>query len=343
MTLEERFTEFIRSLQSAEIFDELQLNLSQTMAKKPDFFFSERQFIGEMKSIKTDMKPKGETILKKHEDRPDFPIFFREWEVGKILKYLPDGEQINRQIFYSITSAIEESFEKANRQIRETKKIFNLNDSEGILIILNDLVEILSPDIIAYRVHQLVNKKSQSGDIRYPHISVVWIISEIHVLKTGTGQELLPSIVIINDNVSWEAANDYVNWLQRKWAAYNKIPFIEGKFDIQNKFSKRKKLNPPEKISRSELWKKQYIENQNLRHLSKEELLDYGHHLWYEIFPAFIKGTHEKPPQEKVFSLMELSTHFIEEINHRGIDFRELSPYIHTAFERLQQEGKLKV
>jgi hypothetical protein len=33
----------------------------------------------------------------------------------------------------------------------------------------------------------------------------------------------------------------------------------------------------------------------------------------------------------------------IEEINFRGIDFREFSPKLHEAFNRLQQEGKLKI
>lgn len=344
MTLEERFTEFVRNLRSAEVVDELQLTQEQKRAEKPDFFFCERQFVGEMKSIKKDMEPKVQAILDKHIDRPEYPMFFEQWDVSKTLKHLPDGESINQEMFYAITSALENYVKKSNRQIREAKEIFEISGSEGILIILNDLVEVLSPDLIVYRIHQLLNKKYPSGDTRYPHISVVWIVSELHILKSEIGQELLPSIVFVNDySPSYQEANDYVSWLQRKWALFNNIPFIEGNFDMKgSRFSKRRELNSPEMIPRSEMWKKQYIKTPYLRHLSEEQLLIHGQQIWSETFPAFIEGSHEKPSQERVFELMELGTHFTEEINHRGIDFREFSPKLREAFDRLRQEGKLE-
>ena len=40
---------------------------------------------------------------------------------------------------------------------------------------------------------------------------------------------------------------------------------------------------------------------------------------------------------------MERGTHFIEEMNIRGIDFREFSPELQEAFRKLQQEGKLEI
>jgi len=345
MTLKERFTEFVRNLQSAEIVDELNLSQEQERSKKPDFFFFERQFIGEMKSITTDMEPKAQAILEKHKDRSEYPLFFGQWSSDKILQNLPDGESIDEGIFYAITSALEDSVERANRQIRETKKVFEISDSQGILIILNDFVEILSPDLIAYRVHQLLNKKSSSGDARYPNISVVWIVSEIHIVKTEIGQELLPSIVLVNDySHSHQEASGYVNWLQRKWALFNNMPFVEGSLDLKNiQFSKRKEPDSPEMLRRSEMWRKQYSQMPYLMRLSREQLLEYSQQLWLETLPAFIKGSHEKPAQETVFELMEQQTHLIEEINYRGIDFREFSPKLHEAFNRLQQEGKLKI
>ncbi len=345
MTLEERFTDFVRNLQSAEVVDELELSPEQKRAKKPDFFFFERQFIGEMKSIKKDMESKAKTILDKHKDRPEYPVFYGQWEVSKVLKYLPDGEKINQEILHAITSGLEDSVEKANRQFRETKEIFELEDSEGILIILNDFVDILSPDVIAYKIYQLLNKKYPSGEARYPHISLVWLLSELHILKTDIGHELLPSIVVVNDHApSWQEANDYVKWLQRKWASFNKIPFLECNLNIiARDFVKRKEVNHTGMISRSEMWRKQYMKTPYLRHLSREQLMTYGEQLWRETLPAFIRGKHEKPSQEKVFELMERGTHFIEEMNHRGIDFREFSPKLHEAFDKLQREGKLKI
>jgi hypothetical protein len=346
MTLEEKFVNFISTLKSAEVIDDLELNLDKRQSKKADFFFNERQFIGEMKSIKKDMKPKAEGILDKHRDRPEYPIFFGDWEVNKILKHLPDGEDINKQIFYAVTSAIEESIEKANRQIRETKKTFDLKDSEGILFILNDSVKILSPDIIAYRTRQLLDKKSELGNVRYPHISVVCIISEIHILKTSYPLDILPNIVIVNELAySWKYALDYVNWLSKKWASFNNIPFIETNVDILNKykFSNREYHNPSGSIRRSEMWRKEYAKVPRLRNLDKETLFKYGQEIWYELLPFSLLGSHDKPTQQRGFELMELGTYFIEEINYRGIDFREFLPNIHEVFDKLQQDGKLKM
>lgn len=345
MTLEERFTEFVRNLQSAEVVGDLHLSQEQQHSKKPDFFFFERQFIGEMKSIKKNMEPKAQAILEKHKDRSEYPVFFGQWNSGKILQHLPDGESINEGIFYAITSALEDNVEKANRQIRETKKVFRISESQGVLIIINDSVGILSPDLIVHKIHQLLNKKTSSGDARYPHIAVVWIVSETHILKTDLGQELLPSIVVVNDYASgYQEASDYVKWLQRKWASFNNIPFIEGGLNLKNAgFSKRKEINSPEIVRRSDMWRKQYSQVPYLRHFSKKQLLEYSQQLWLEILPAFIRGAHEKPSQETVFELTEKQTHLIEEINYRGIDFREFSPKLHEAFNRLQQEGKLNV
>lgn len=346
MALEERFVKFIRNLKSAEIVDELKLSQEQNQAKKPDFFFNERQFIGEMKSIKTDMEPKVQAILDKYKDRPEFPIFFGEWDSNKILKYFPDRDSINKEMLLAATSALEAHVEKANRQIREAKKSFSIINSEGILIILNDCVEVLTPDLMVYKIHQLLNKKDQLGKTRYSHVSIVWIISEVHTLKTEMGQELLPCIVVVNDNSSsYQEANNYVNWLQRKWAEFNKIPFVKSNsVEIPlSKFSKRKKLNSPEMIPRSEMWQKQYLRSPYLRHLSKEELLKYFEKIYSETMPAFLRGSHEKPSQEKVHQLMERHTHLMEEINYRGIDFREFSPKLKEVFETLQHEGKLRL
>jgi hypothetical protein len=341
MTLEERFIEFVRSLKNAEIVDELPLSQAQQSASKPDFFFHERQFIGEMKSVHKDMEPKAQSILEKHQERPEYPIFFGKWDADKVLNYLPDGEDIQQNIFYAITSAIEGYADKANRQIREAKNVYKISSSEGILIIINDIVEILSPDIIAYRIQQLLNKKYPSGETRYPHISVAWVVTETHVVKTEIGLNLLPSITVVNNcSPSYQEAIDYVHWMQRKWASFNKIPFVKGNFDIMGSELSKINDNPTSgMIPRHELWRKQYAKAPYLRNLSEELLLTHGQEIFYEIVPGFVHGTHNKPPQEKVFELFEKQTHFFEEINHRGIDLRKFSPNLHEAAQKLQEEG----
>jgi hypothetical protein len=311
MRLEERFNEFVRTLKSAEIVDEIELTAEQTNAKKPDFFFNERQLIGEMKTITTDMMPKVEAILEKHRNRPEYPIFYSPWEVSKILSHLPDGEDINKKIFYMITSAIEDGVEKANRQIRTAQEVFELNGSEGILIILNDSIDIMSPDIVLHKVHSLFNKRTQSGEPRYPHISIAWIISDIHILQENQEQKLLPSVVVVNDHApSWEESDNYLMWLQKKWAAFNNMPFIQGGSDIGKlRFKKREDENPSGMIRRSEMWRKQYQKNPYLRNIGNEALLKHSKEINRQILPRFIRGSHERPTSEAIHAQMEMATH----------------------------------
>ncbi len=341
MTLEERFIEFVRSLKNSEIVDEIQLSQLQQSASKPDFFFHDRQFICEMKSIKKDMEPKAQAILAKHKDRPEYPVFFSEWDASKVLKHLPDGKDINQKMFHAITSAIEDHLEKANRQIREAKNNFEIRSAEGILVIINDIVEVLSPDIILNKICQLFNKNYPSGDPRYPHISVAWVITETHVLKTELGLDLLPSIMIANNSSSsHQAAADYVEWMNKKWASFNNMPFLEGNAGIMgDKLFKRKESPTPSQIPRHELWRKQYKETPYLRYLNDDQLLYHGQRILDTMLPRFLNGAHDKPSEERVFKLFEEQTHFLEEMDYRGIDFREFSPNLNEIFENLQKQG----
>lgn len=62
----------------------------------------------------------------------------------------------------------------------------------------------------------------------------------------------------------------------------------------------------------------------------------------FSLYPIPI-GFHLLLSGSQVFELMEQGTHFIEEMNIRGIDFREFSPELQEAFRKLQQEGKLEI
>jgi hypothetical protein len=339
MRIEERFNEFVRTLKSAEIVDEMELTPEQMNAKKPDFFFNERQLIGEMKTVAKDMMPKVEAILEKHRNRPEYPVFYSEWEVSKILSHLPDGEEINSEIFHVITSAIEDGVEKANRQIRTAKTVFALNESEGILIVLNDSIDVMSPDIVAHKIAALFKKRTQSGEPRYPHVSRAWVISDIHVFQEYQEQKLLPSIVVVNDQASsWEESDNYLVWIQRKWASFNNMPFIQGDSDVEKlRFKKREDENPSGMIRRSEMWRKQYQKSSYLRNLSHEALLEHGKNISSHMLSESIQGSHERPTSE-VIHTWEMVTHFMEEMDYRGIDYRDFASKLDEACQELQQE-----
>jgi Uma2 family endonuclease len=97
MTLENRFKSFLDTLEDVENIDNLTLTQEQRNANKADYFAKNRNLIIELKSLETDTEQKLEKILLPHRSRPEFPEVWGGQEVYKILKHLPDGDDINTQ------------------------------------------------------------------------------------------------------------------------------------------------------------------------------------------------------------------------------------------------------
>jgi hypothetical protein len=342
-SLEERLVSFVGSLINAEVVDDIEMDSVQRAAEKPDFFFYDRQFIAEMKSLKQDMKDKADRVMDMHRERPEYPLFFGEWLIDKVLKSFPDRDQIMNDIGDQLTAGLEFIVRKANRQIREAKKSFGLGKSHGVLIVLNDTVEVLSPEVLAFGLNRLLlKKKGPSGEPRFSEISAVWILSDLHVIKTPAGTEAIPSITITNVFVDGhEEATDYLQWLQEKWAAFNGSPFIPTDIDIKSaQFAKRKQQKPqPELLPNHEIWIREYSRVPYLEKLTKDELFKHGKQIFSETTRGFLKGDHDKPDSERMKKLMEIGTHFLEEINRRGIDFRDFQPVFNDVLTELKSLG----
>lgn len=159
-SLENRFKQFMSQLPFVEVIDALYVSENNIESKKADFFLDNRRLIVELKSLQIDPEYKAHEEIEKHRNREDFPLFYGKMEISKILKYLPDGDSINESIFYKLSRSVETSFRKANKQIKSTKKIFNCEDACGLLIFLNQEIDILSPELLAHRVSQLLTKKN---------------------------------------------------------------------------------------------------------------------------------------------------------------------------------------
>lgn len=131
-SLEERFITFAKSLDAAECIDDLPLTAEQKAGKRGDFFFNGRTIVGEIKSLKTNTQDKINALLQPYEGTPEWPLFYGEQEVHKIVSFLTNRDELNSKIFNTITDSIEGIIEKANRQIRETKRTFDLPSAGGL-------------------------------------------------------------------------------------------------------------------------------------------------------------------------------------------------------------------
>jgi len=322
--LEKRVLGFLASRPGAENIDRLTLTPAQRASEKADFFLEQRNVVCEVKALQTDTKEKIDRIMEPVLKRDDAPVFYGEWELEKVLKTLPDGKEIKRRIFEATTSTIWNLFRKANDQIKATKNIFNLPTAGGVLVLVNDLVPVLSPQVLAARINELFGRKEPDGRISYPEIEAVWILAETHTVDIGQGQKSVAAVTIYREDGA--AALRCLDALQEPWAAAHGMPLVEMSPDLFRtlEFEEVPKSAPPTHGPRHERWRIDYRRNPYLRHHTEEQLKEFFSKLMPAITAGFIRGA--KPEQQKTATaLMEQFTHFLEELRARGLDIRKVT------------------
>jgi len=90
-----------------------------------DCLLADRRVIVPVKSLETDTASKVQEVLQKHENRPEYPVFYSDWPLECALAYLPDREAIRTEIYERVTRSIERAFKKADHQVAGTKRAFS--------------------------------------------------------------------------------------------------------------------------------------------------------------------------------------------------------------------------
>jgi hypothetical protein len=326
--MEDRFIEYARTIDGSELIDELDFTEVQRKAQKADFFFDNRSIICELKSLKTDTEPKIEKILEPFRKTDDWPMFYGTWEVSKILEHLPNKEEINEKIIDVISSSIQGQIRSANRQIRSTKEVFGIPDSGGILVILNDAVDVLTPEIIIHRIRQTLNKKTPDGELQFPYVDCVCTFHDAHYFDLTPALRTTPGFILLPDHSSSKIER-FAEGLHRGWAAYEGLPYIEAPADalkdLTSKLWSDILRDDPREMARSDQWRKNYRKHPVLRTLPDEDLIRRGQQILRTMAPMMIK---DGPwiPEHRLRQMAIPFTHFLEEINHRGIDMKSVTP-----------------
>ena len=330
--LEPHFFNFARSVPSSEFIDDLQLTAEQRKTDKADIFFENRQIIAEVKLLETDMAPKIDPILAPYRDTKEWPVFYGSRPLSKVLEHLRDGEVLRRKIYQAITNRLEKIVADANRQIRESKASFALPDSRGLLVVLNDTIDILDPNVMAHRVAQALLKKTPTGKPRFQEVGAAWLLCETHMIPVPGMRGGLLSVVMSNPSVPEDPhLESFVDQLQQRWAVFNRVPMLRAAMNSQDlntvPLHSAKAAAEPDRITRSELWRREYRANPDLRSMTKDELLDYGEEVMDDAARQFSVGA-PKPTTEQTEKLGRESTAFLEEIAARNMDMRELTRHI---------------
>ena len=280
-TLENRFKQFMSQLPSVEVIDDIKLPLETNDKKKADYLYLDRKVILELKSLKNDPEFKVHKEMNKHRTREDYPLFYGKQDISKILKHLPDGEAIKQRLFYAISHSAKKSIRVANKQINSTKELFQCYNAYGILVLLNEALDILSPSILTKRISQMLCKKDEDGKYHYNQVDAVWVISENCFISTRDGSELMPSLTVYGPTCEQDQRLQILLCkLQKAWASFNGIPFITANDikvnDIHFKTFKSEKGENRKIYRRSEIWEREYRKKPYLRSLSDEAVLAHG-------------------------------------------------------------------
>lgn len=329
--LERRILNFLATLPGAESLDDILAGKRFAGERRADYLLFGRRVIIEVKSLEADSSAKVETVMEPHQERAEYPLFYGKVELSKVLKHLPDGDEINRRIFYRVTRSVEDATRSAEDQIENTAKLLQLNDSVGVLVMLNENVDILTPEAVASRVGRLMKRLNSDGSHRSP-IAFAWLHFESHVLVNGPAKTTLPIIVLegpLASRFPW--FHELLEYLHVAWAHFNGHPLVHNEAKDLSELkmgpaSSGAKSTPNDRITRHELWERQYSKHPYLRDLSDHDVLRRGKEVADKLSPYFEEGGPRASP-DQIMPLMIEWSDFLCEARYRGLDLRGM----HTA------------
>ena len=323
--LEVRFQQFMMQLPSVEDIDGIKLSVEERKNKIADYFGLGRSVIFEQKCINKDQSEKIQSEVETHSEEDYYPYFYGERDIDLILKKFPDAESVKRRIYSKITKLLEDYLSSANKQIKSTSLLFKIPRYSGILIILNDKVKVLSPEIISSRIAQRLKERDSKGILRFNEITHVLLISETHLYK---GQ--VPISIQIEapgaKNCS-QKVSEYLDYIVYSWALFNGGSL--ARLESTNNFFNNPEEKPkpiPTKFTRSEERRRWYKKQRYMESWSDDKVLEASAKLIENIKPFIMKGGPKMPTNELAEMMLAFSD-FIEESNYRGLDLKEIKKW----------------
>lgn len=337
--LRDRFEEFILTVHGVASIDDLLAGQPSENDDRADYIADNHGLIIELKTLESDTEWKVERILEPHRNRDEFPKFYGGWPVAKILKHLPDGDELNLRINQAVTTSVRKLFRKANGQVRATKATFKISNAEGLLIILNERIEVLTPETLWWTLRKIAHSKLEDGSYRYTDIRAVLLLSEAHGKELPGNILGHPSMFMPFENGDAFNHKDFVDNLTSSWAKFNNADLLENDRKITSygdldflTMSSLKKVRRRQ-MPRYEAWAKYYAWNPYFRRFDDEWLKWLFGILILEIGKGMFKGGTKKEADRAQFFWLEVFTHFMEEVNHRGIDMRYFTSDEHSWLE----------
>jgi hypothetical protein len=325
----DRFREFLGLLPGAESLDDPNVLAISAQIKRADYLLFQRSMIAEVKQLETDPTYKVEAVLDRYRSHPSYPLFFGERTLSDVLAHMPQGiqEEIRQGVYDSISRSIMEGCEDANRQIRNTRSHFGLARASGVLFILNDRIEILSPNVLGARIQQQMNKRAADGTDRFPEIAFVCALSWAHFVRGVDGTPSIPILTIEGPAAkSFPVASEQLDYVVQAWAFHSNSRVLDGGRASKVLLEDYRIALPersPAGVTRQQVWRQTYRQTRYLAALGHDELMEHGRRVFAELSPHFLIGQDRHGDARE---MLQRWADFMEECQLRNLDMRQFHP-----------------
>jgi len=287
---------------------------------RPDYDCFRGLVAVEIKSLEETGSERMENLNAEFRERPDWPAFFGKADVTKFASHTDDPDYIMRKVTDRAGRAVKNHIDKAHKQLRAHQIRTEKTNLLKLLILINEDNELYHLDLIGHITMRELRRRT-NGDDAGKHIDAVLYLTERHAI-ISQGRLVYPILIIEGGSLKrsqWKS--DLINFIVEKWTKWNGNNTLDATIS-PSEFETIE--NVPEQMTRSDLWRLNYRRNPYLRHLSGAEFKyrfeeNRIHSLMYSL-----KDCPFKPPQVQIYENLERFTHFLEEINHRGICMTEL-------------------
>jgi hypothetical protein len=299
------------------------------LGKFPDFACYGVLVLIEMKHLENAQNERINETYKSRVPAGEVPFYYGKRRLD--LNQFSNGREIASAIISKLARTLETHLGKANDQFEEYRKRNPRKNSVSICLLLNSLIDEFSPDVVIYAVQQKLRQPSAAG-LRFADIDAVLYVSEKHAQKLPDGRIAFAiAQIVCAPAIEQRWKMPIVERLLQSWSEFRTGD--AAVFGRPNQFESV--VDVPPKMPHHESWKLSYRRNPYLRPLTDRQLMVHFHRCVG--FSALLShGSCQMPSMEEHLGYVRDFGDAIEEINHRGIDLRQLAPAGLTPQERAQ-------
>jgi hypothetical protein len=225
-SLSERFECFAKTLDGFESIDVLLRGADPQAKKRADYLVQNRHIVIEQKVLQSNPIGRPQKFVDRLAIERGIRIYGRV-STHQVFAGQSDAAELQRRMVLDLAKVVDDNVANADKQTAHTRKIFNIPDAVGILVLLNENAGCLQPDVINYALANSLQKKSESGTLRYTANDGVMLISEANSLAVSQTQPAFPILIYISPQSKHATCvTQFLEMLMREWAAFNKAPLL---------------------------------------------------------------------------------------------------------------------